>query len=487
MKKSVKANYFYNLIYQVLTLIIPIVTTPYLARILGVNGIGISSYTLSLVSYFILFGNIGVSSYGQREIAMNRNDKVKYSTIFWELFWLKFITTSISIIAYVFLIIISPKHNLILLILMINILASIFDISWFFQGLEEYKFISVRNIIIKLVFTISIFLFVKDSSDLVLYVILNSLSLIVSSFSLWFRLSKMITKINKKQLKIFSHLKQTMIYFLPQIATQIYTMLDKTMLGIITGTEIENGYYEQAYKIVTMSLTIIISLNTVMAPRMAYLYKENKMDEIKTRLLKSMKFTLLLGIPMSIGLSLISSDFVGWFFGPGYDKVELLLVVFAPMILIIALSNCLGGQCLTPCGMRSKSAKALFCGAITNFVINLFLIPKFGSLGAVIASVLAELVITILYLFLAKNYINIKDILKSGYKYLICSLIMGLVIFVINIFLPANIISTFAEISCGGIIYLLLLIFIFKDDILWEFINLIKNKFFKRVEYEKKV
>ena len=283
MKKSIKENYFYNLLFQILTLIIPLITAPYLSRILGVNGIGISSYTLSLVSYFILFGGIGISSYGQREIAMNRNDKNTYSKIFWELFILRIISNIISILCFIIFIIVTSEYNLILGILIINILASMFDISWFYQGLEEYKFISIRNIVIKLIFTILIFIFVKEKDDLIIYILLNSMSLIISSLSLWIRLRKLITKIKIKELRVSSHFKQTLIYFLPQIAIQIYTMVDKTMLGVITGSQIENGYYEQAHKIVNMTLTVIISLNTVMSPRMSYLYKENKLSEIKKK------------------------------------------------------------------------------------------------------------------------------------------------------------------------------------------------------------
>ena len=173
MKKSIKKNYLYNLIYQILTIIIPIITAPYLARVLGVKGTGVTSYTLSIVSYFIIFGSIGVSSYGQREIAMNRDDKNKCSKLFWELFLLKLFTSVLSILGYIFLIVSSTKYNVIYFILTLNILASVFDISWFFQGFEEYKFISIRNIIIKTLFTISIFVFVKNKNDLNLYILLN--------------------------------------------------------------------------------------------------------------------------------------------------------------------------------------------------------------------------------------------------------------------------------------------------------------------------
>ena len=481
MKKSIKKNYLYNLIYQILTIIIPIITAPYLARVLGVKGTGVTSYTLSIVSYFIIFGSIGVSSYGQREIAMNRDDKNKCSKLFWELFLLKLFTSVLSILGYIFLIVSSTKYNVIYFILTLNILASIFDISWFFQGFEEYKFISIRNIIIKTLFTISIFVFVRNKNDLNLYILLNGLSLLISSLSLWIRLPKMINKISLKKINVFSHLKNSLIYFLPQIATQIYTMLDKTMLGIITKGEIENGYYEQAYKIITMSLTVITSLNTVMSPRMSYLYKEKKHDEIKEKLFKSLQFTFFLGVPMMFGIACTSYGVVDWFFGSGYEKVKLLLVVFSPIVIIIALSGCLGGQYLTPCGKRLQSAGALWVGAIINFLLNLILIPKYASLGAAISSVIAELIITILYFVLSKKYVDIKKMLKKFYKYFIASILMSIVILFLDHILKISILSTVIEIITGIIVYILVLL-ILKDDMIYYFLNLIKRKV---LHYEK--
>ena len=178
---------------------------------------------------------------------------------------------------------------------------------------------------------------------------------------------------------------------------------------------------------------------------------------------------------MTIGLAAISNGFVEWFFGAEYEKVILLLIVFSPIILIISLSNCLGGQCLTPCGMRLKSAGALFCGAIANFVINLILIPCLGSVGAAIASVIAELIITILYFKMSKKYINIKEIFKGGLKYFILSLIMGICIYILSTILNNGIISTFIEINVGIIIYLLLL-YLVKDDLILELYSIIVNK-----------
>lgn len=483
MAKSIKKNYLYNLMYQIVSIIIPVITAPYLARVLGVNNTGIASYTLSIVSYFIVIGSVGVASYGQREIAMHREDKKKKTKIFWELFIYKSITSIISLLVYLKIVLSMENYQVIMLILTTNILSSILDISWFYQGIEEYKLISIRNILVKIVFTISIFLFVKKPEDLTLYILLYSLSLLVSSVSLWFKLPKLLDKVKRKDLRVFSHTKNTIIYFLPQIATSIYTMLDKTMLGLLTASEVENGYYEQAEKVINISLTVITSLNTVMSPRMSYLYKEQKIDEIKYKLLKSMQFACLLAFPMCFGLIAIAKGFVPWFFGKEFHYVTVILPIFSPIIIAIAMSNCLGGQCLTPCGKRAKSAIVLWLGAFVNFGINLLLIPNLKSIGAVIASISAEYIIVFFYFYLSKEYISFKEVLKKIWKYILSSILMFLAVLFLTNQLEINGLNILIEVSCGILIYGILLLLLKEEIVITlrkEWIHYGKQFFLKR-------
>ena len=475
MTKSIKKNYLYNLVFQILSIILPIVTAPYLARVLGVEGVGISAYTLSIVAYFILIANLGIASFGQREIAMHQDDKKKYSKIFWNLMAFRGVAGVVTVVAYAILIAVASRYQIIYGILMINLLANIFDISWLYQGLEEYKFISIRNILVKLLFTAAIFIFVRTPGDLNLYILLNGLSLAISTFALWTRLPRDVEKPVKSEIKPFLYFKDTLIYFLPQVATTIYTVLDRTMLGLMTDGQIENGYYEQAYKIISIALAIVTSLNIVVAPRIAFLYKKNNIEEIKERLRKSLRFVGLLSIPIAFGIAAIASSFVPWFFGDEYMKVIDLLPIFAPIVVIIALSNCLGGQCLTPCGLRLKSALALWAGAILNLICNFLLIPKLGSFGATIGSLVAEGTITILYFYLSRKYVNTFATFKDWIKYLIAGAVMfGAVMFVKSSF-PATIIYTVIEGIVGVVTYGLALI-ILHDKMVFEYIGMIKDK-----------
>ena len=480
-KKSIKKNYLYNLAYQILLLIVPFVTIPYLSRVLGVENIGINSFTLSIVAYFILFANIGIGSFGSREIALHQDDRKKYSKVFWDCYSYQFITGVISVLAYIVYVICFGKYSLVQWIMLANIVAAIIDMNWLYRGLEDYKYISLRNIVIKLLGVAATFLFVRGSNDLWIFVLINSVSLVLSSCILWFKAPKIIDKPNFKEIRVFRYWKDSLIYFLPQIATSIYTVLDKTMLGIITQSEAENGYYEQTYKIIQISLIVMTSLNAVMAPRMAYLFGKGEKEEFKNRLKASFHFLFMLAIPIVFGLIAVGPDFSTIFFGDGYEKVRLLLPIFAPIILVIAISNCLGEQCLIPTGKRAKSAIFLWIGAAVNFVLNIITINLWQSTGAAISSIIAELTIAIAFVVLSRSLISVKTIASSSLNYFISAIVMFGVLLVMNHFLPQiSIMIVGAKIATGALVYFVTLRFIVRDGFLISESQKALSKVFRR-------
>lgn len=316
MGKSVTKNYIYNLIYQILVIIIPIITTPYLARVLGAEGNGIFSYTESIVTYFILFGTLGISMYGQREIAFVQDDIKKRSKIFYELLALRFFTMLISVIVFYIFYGVSGDYAIYYRILLIEMFANLVDINWFFQGLEDFKKITIRNIIVRLISVVCIFIFIKTPDDLSKYLLIYTLSLLIGNITLWISLHKYITKVNIKSLRIFTQLKPTLALFIPQVAMKVYTVLDKTMVGSITGNMSEVGFYEQAYKVINILLTIITSLGTVMMPRIAKCYADGNFSQIKNYMYKTFKFVYMLAFPLIFGIIVVANKFVPMFFGP---------------------------------------------------------------------------------------------------------------------------------------------------------------------------
>lgn len=479
-QQSIKKNFIYTTFYRVLNIITPIITAPYAARIFGASGIGIQSYVNSIVAYFILFAALGTATYGQREIAMCRDDKKKASKTFWEIEILSVITTSVCLIGWFVMICLTTRYKIYYLILTISIIAVAFDITWFFSGHEKFKIIVIRNTIIKLIGIAILFIFVKQKNDLLLYMGLIAATGFLGNLSLWTVLPKYLTKVKIKNIHFKKHLKETLVYFIPTIATSVYTILDKTMLGLITRSENENGYYEQASKIINMAVTVVTSLNAVMLARMSYLYAEKKLDEIKDRLKKSISFTMFMCIPIVVGIIGIAQNFVPWFFGNGYDKVVILLYAYSPIIIIIAISNCLGYQYLTPSGQRARSSKGIIIGAVVNLGCNAIMIPFLKSMGAVIASLIAESVITIIYVYMCDEYMTWRIIFKNTWKRVIACIPMFVVICCIGLIHINPIIMTLLQVVCGAIFYFVVLL-ILKDDIAKEIIELYIVKYIKKI------
>ena len=475
MSKSISKNYIYNVSYQLLTLITPFITTPYLSRVLGPHGIGIYSYTTSIVSYFILLSSLGIANYAQREIAYNQDNPQIQSRTFFEINLLRIILVSISLGVYYLTIIHFPDDHLVYWIQALNIIAVLFDISWFFQGLEEFGKIVFRNFVIKVLSVVLIFVLIHNPDDLNKYIFLLGFMNILSGISIWFYLPRYLVKVPWKEIKIFRNFSIIIQLFLPQVAIQIYTVLDKTMIGAITGSPLENGYYEQAEKVVKLSLTIVTSLGTVMMPRIAYSYAHGKIDAIKEDMMRSYRFVWFLTIPMFFGFIAVSSNFVPWFFGPGYEKVVPLMQILSGLVIAIGLSNVTGIQYLLPTNQQNKLTLSVVIGAITNFVLNLLLIPHLQSIGAAIASIIAECVVSGVQFYIVRNVFSIVNIIASMKKYFISGCIMFAAIFTLAFILPPSIIHTFIIIAIGLGCYLGLLSLL-KDSMLYMAINKIKNK-----------
>lgn len=472
--KSVTKNYIYNLMYQVLVLILPLITAPYISRVLGAENIGIYSFTLSISAYFILFGSLGIALYGQREIAYVQDNKKKYSVIFWEILLLRIMTMAISLLIFYFTFVKGENYQIYYRILMLEIVGNCIDISWFFQGLEEFKKTVTRNMIVKLISVFCIFTFVKSSNDLYTYFLIYVLSILVGNITLWFYLSKYLTKITIDDFHLFRHLKPTITLFIPQIAIQVYTLLDRTMVGAIVPEKSEVGFYDQGQKIIKILLAIITSMGTVMLPRIANNFASGEKEKITNYLKKSFNMVFLLGFPMIFGIIAVSKPFVPVFFGQGYDKVSVLMNIISPIIVLIGLSNVTGTQYLLPTKRQKEYTISVVCGAIVNFIMNMCLIWHFGAIGASIGTVIAELTVTLVQMYFVRKEFKVKEILKLSKNYLISSIVMFVMCFIIGKFINNDLISTAIQIIVGIITYIICLL-ILKDKFVFELFKKIRK------------
>ena len=331
---SLKMNYIYRILYEAVTILTPLITMPYVSRVLRSDGIGVYSYTNSIITYFIIFAALGNASYGTREIARNRDDKEEVSILFWEIELLTIFTTLACLLLWFILIAFSKENRIYYLALTPLLMATIFDISWLFMGLEDVKKITIRNILCKIIGVILLFLFINDKQDLVLYIVINSGIQLLGNLSMWIYLPRILKKINFRMLNVRRHFRFTIVYFIPTIATSIYQILDKTLIGLITTDYNQNGYYEQAEKIITVCKTISYSaLNSIMTARMSYLFQKELYGEIKRRIELSLNCILLIGCGCTFGLFAVASDFVPMFFGKDFIPVIKVLYFMGHIIM----------------------------------------------------------------------------------------------------------------------------------------------------------
>lgn len=462
---SLKHNFAYSMMFQIFTMITPFITAPYVSRVLGPNGIGIQSYTGSIQSYFLLFAALGTASYGNREISQARDNKEAYSKKFYEIELITVLTCIACLIAWCGVILFDRRNQIYYIAMIPYIFGTMFDISWFYNGLENFKTTVTCNMLFKVIGIVAIFVLVKDENDLVLYILIMALTTMLANLSMWIYLPRYVCKISFKSLRLREHFKQTLMYFIPTIATSIYTVLDKTLIGVITQNDAQNGYYEQATKIINMAKSVSFNaVNAVVGVRISYLFVGNKVDEIKDRINKSMDFILFMTIGCGFGIAGVAKTFVPLFFGTGYDQVINLLYIFAPIITIIGISNCLGTQYYTPSGRRNESTKYLLCGSVINLILNLCFIKRFGAYGAAFASVLAEGCISFLYVRNCNGFMRFMEILSLMYKKLIAGFIMFCLILGLDRYLHVEkLLLLICQVILGIFTYFIVLM-IEKDD-----------------------
>ncbi|WP_232328989.1 MULTISPECIES: flippase [Metabacillus] len=474
-----KKNYLYNLMYKILTMILPLVTVPYVSRVLNPEGVGTYAYTLSIVQYFVIIGMLGIGTYGNKMVAMARDNKENLSKTFLSIYSLQFILTLSSVFFYlIFVYVFMQEFRMIALIQTIYLLSIVIDCTWFFSGLEQFKKVVTRDVLIKVLGLISIFTFVKNEDDLVIYTIIMSLSVLIGQLIMWFYVKEYIIFTSVSWNDIFRHIKPTFVYFLPQVAAQVYFVLNKTMIGIFS-TTIEVGIFDYADKILKVALAVVTSLGVVMLPRMSNTFAKGDIVKAKVYINKSLDFTTLLAVPIMLGLAGIAKELIPWYMGEDFNRSIPVLIIISPTILLMAWSGVFGAQYMVPLGKMKEFTISLYAGAIVNLTVNLLLIKPFGSIGAAVGTLSAELAVTLVQLFYVRKEINVLLVIPKTIKYLISGIIMYILVRYIGNTLGSSMLVTFLQIVFGAIIYFTFVIIfeiISKDGLI---INEIKKRWKK--------
>lgn len=453
--RNIAYNFIYNISYQILTILIPLVTTPYLSRVLQAEGVGKYSYAYSVAYYFVLFSMMGVNNYGNRSVAKVRDNKIIMSRTFWSIYIIQLATSIIFSIVYIIYAICFSNSKMAIIMILYVISAGL-DINWLFWGLEEFKITVTRNVLIKLGTTACIFLFVKKPSDVYLYGVIMVIGILTSQALLWPLIKKRVVTREIYNICISDikcHIMPNLKLFLPTIAVSVYKIMDKIMLGSMTG-EIQVGYYESAEKVITIPICIVTALGTVMLPRMANLMaKGSNKEGLNNIILKSVLFATFLTAPISIGIMSIAKEFVPFFYGKEFEPCIRLFYTLLPSCIFVAIANVIRTQYLIPGGFDKTYILSCITGAAINLAINSLLIPRFASLGAAIGTLIAELSVLLFQMVCTRRQIKYKKIAPQILCILFGACLMGIVVYSIPP-IKDNIFYTFTvKIITGAIIY----------------------------------
>ena len=454
-KSSIKKNMAYQLVYRALTLITPLVTAPYLARVLGADLQGLYSFSLSILSYFTMLAYLGIDNYGTRSIAkeLSQSDE-NLSDIFWEIYTVQMITSLISIALFIFFFFTSVFQNKELYIIQsLCLISALFDINWFFSGIEQFRLLVTRNSIIKVLTVISIFAFVKGKEDLNMYAFIMVLSRVISAFVMWPFLFKVIKLKRPSFHHFFIHLKANISLFIPVIAVTVYHTMDKTMLGILSDYQ-NVGFYFNADKVISMPLGMITGIGLVMLPRMSNVLEKEGLNQGQQLIEKSIELNMFLSCAMSLGIMAVAKEFVPLFFGSEFYPCINLIGVFAPVLIIKTMSSLLQIQFLIPSNNEKIYVLATFIGAGVNMLLNLALIPSHGALGAALGTLGAEIAVLIIEIIKVNKIIHFTRALRKNLFYFIPSAIMYVGVRLIATSLRSSKITClFFEIVFGAFLY----------------------------------
>jgi len=433
---------------------LPLISVPYVSRVLKPEGVGTFAYTNSIVQYFLLFGMLGIGIYGNKMVAMARDNKEQLSKTFFSIYLLQLLLTSISLIGYlIFVMFFFHDYKLVAILQVIALFAAVIDCSWFFSGLEQFKKIVTRNVIVKIFSLIAIFMFVKNPDDLFLYTVIMGLSTFIGQLVMWLYVKEYVYLVRIKIREVIEHIKPTLVYFLPQIAIQVYFVLNKTMLGIISGIS-EVGIYDYADKILKIALAVVTSLGIVMLPRMANTFAKGDISKANIYITKSLEFSTLIAIPIMFGIAGASKEFIPWFLGEEFNRSASVLIIMSPAIFLMAWSGVFGTQYLVPLGKMKEYTNSLIMGAIINLIINFILIKSYGAIGAAIGILCAELAVTLVQIFYIRDQIDIKKVVPKTLYYIISGIIMFGSLRLIGESLGASILTTIIQVLLGSIIYI---------------------------------
>ncbi len=456
-KESLRHSFLYNIAYQVVTVLSPLIVTPWVSRVFGVEYIGIKSYTYSIVYYFAIFGVLGLDMYGQRKIAIVKDDFQNRCITFSNIYFARFSLVLLSTLLYLAYCRAAPYDGIektVTLCWLFYLIREMVNPIWFLQGMEKFRIISVLGIISHIAYMACTVLFVKQKSDLPLYIIFYTVIPLAVSLCFFPAVFKLARFVKPTAAAMRLAVKESATYFVPTIATAVYSMVDKTMLGFFDPGKGSTGLYESSERLVKVALAFSTASFTIMRTRMSYLLGKKDMAAYRTAGKQFISFSLMLCWPIMFGIIGISKDFVPVFFGDGFKQVVFLSYVFSLVIPCLTISGLLQAIFIVPFDLQKSMHVYYGVIVFVNVLLNIILIKRFGTVGAIIASIAAEFLLAVILLVKAREAIEIRFIFSASVRYLLASALMLVLMETVSSRLStAPIIALMIEFICAAASY----------------------------------
>lgn len=467
---KVQKNFLYNVLYQILLIILPLITAPYVSRILGPTALGEYAYTYSVAYYFLLIAMLGISNQGNRSIAAVQDQPQEVSKVFWSLYKIQAITFAIALILYVGYLMMFVKNNIIIAtIQLIYIVSGLFDISWLYFGLEKFKVTVVRNCVIKLITVAAIFIFVKSPDDLWVYAVIMSTGMLLSQLYLWLQIKQYVVFKRTNIRECIRHIRPILILFIPVIAYSIYKVMDKIMLGAMTNYE-QVGLFESAEKIINIPMGIITALGTVMLPRMSNIIAKGDTHKTNEYIRISFKVITIIASAIAFGLMGVSNVLAPVFFGEGFEGCSSIISLLSYTVVFIAWANIIRTQYLIPMHRDSVYLFSTIFGAVINLLINIVLIPKYHANGAAIGTIAAEFTVMIVQMIAVAKILPVYKYVLSYVPIIVIGFIMNVIVSYLGMIMDTSVVTLLVQVSVGGLFFILAVLCFLKitKDELWD-------------------
>lgn len=478
---SLKKNFIFQFLYQVIILIIPLVISAWLTRTLGGEALGIYTFSNSIAYYFLLLCNLGILKYGQRIIVARREDNNKLRKTFWSLFSLhSFVSIFVTVLYLLYCIFLVNDNKDIYLIQTLYVISALFDITWLFYGLENFKSVVIKNIFIKVIECTLIFILVKQTSDLWIYTLIVSGGLLMGQLVMIPQAIKYVKPIGFNMADIKEHIKPLLLLFISVVATALYTIFDKTLIGLLSPSINDVAYYEYSSKIIQVPRVILFVVITVMMPRACSLAEKKDIEGHKRIIRISMTLIALIGAASTFGLLVVADKLSLLYYGEEFSVCGNIIMTMTPLILIIYVAEVIRSEYLLPLKKDYIYIIGIIISAIINILISVVLIPYIGVYGAVIGTIAAEFIGAVFVLIASKKMYNFINLFRDIFPFILDGVIMGVFIYLIDRNTPSTIFWLLMEVVIGASIYCVLsfiTICLFYKELMLKIINMVKKVF----------